>query len=187
MISLSDITEATAGEEGYIWLQNGWYKNRPLFNFSLAACALPALYLPTRICSSLSLNVLPLPFALFLLLLIHISPLLPLHPSFCRLHLSLSVYLFFPLHKSFFSSFLLFMRPVPPVLLSFQFFTHFFTRSQVYIHYRLKRLDYLWPGCIPLHYFLLPSAALFTQTFTLTTPSCIPVVTPTHNLFFWLI
>lgn len=68
-----------------------------------------------------------------------------------------------------------------------QFFTHFFTRSQVYIHYRLKRLDYLWPGCIPLHYFLLPSAALFTQTFTLTTPSCIPVVTPTHNLFFWLI
>lgn len=40
MVSLSDITKATAGGESYIWLQSGWYKNRPLFIFSLALCAL---------------------------------------------------------------------------------------------------------------------------------------------------
>lgn len=77
-------------------------------------------------------------------------------------------------------------------VLFLQFFSHsssshVFSPDHKFIHYRLKRLDYLWPGCIPLHYFLLLSSALFTQRFTLTTPSCIPVATPTHNLFFQLI
>lgn len=47
--SLSDITKAAAG--GDIRLQNEWYKNRLLFNFWRAPCALPA-----RICSSQSLQ-----------------------------------------------------------------------------------------------------------------------------------
>lgn len=40
-VLLPDITKKAAG--GDIWLQDGWYKNRPLFNFSLAPCILSCI------------------------------------------------------------------------------------------------------------------------------------------------
>lgn len=154
MVSLSDITKATAGGESYIWLQSGWYKNRPLFIFSLALCALS--------CSLPPLSDLFLPVSPFFSgsLLEDLSSFYP--------------YFFSTTSTCLFS------------LLSFFKGVHCSLDHRVYIHCRLKRLEENISG-IPPHDFLLLSAALTTQTFILTTPSCIPVRTPTRNFPFWLI
>lgn len=154
MVSLSDITKATAGGESYIWLQSGWYKNRPLFIFSLALCALS--------CSLPPLSDLFLPVSPFFSgsLLEDLSSFYP--------------YFFSTTSTSLFS-----------LLSSFKG-VHCSLDHRVYIHCRLKRLEENISG-IPPHDFLLLSAALTTQTFILTTPSCIPVRTPTRNFPFWLI
>lgn len=139
----------TAGEReresSYIWLQSGWYKNRPLFDFSLAPCALPAL------CNSILGSVphfLSLPVG-SLLLLLHVSLF-----NLLSHHVHLSHILFqFPLLR-----------------LSQAFL------SGVYIHYRLKQLGNI--SLARLHSSALLSPT--TQTFTLTTPSCIPVIIPTR-------
>lgn len=101
---------------------------------------------------------------------------------------SLSIFLWLTLGGSLFflSIFLFYYFHIPLFFLSSFKGVHCSLDHRVYIHCRLKRLEENISG-IPPHDFLLLSAALTTQTFILTTPSCIPVRTPTRNFPFWLI
>lgn len=170
VFSPSDITKTTAGGESYIWLRNGWYKNRPLFDFSLSPCALPALYLLSLIRSSRSLHFSVPP-----------SRCLPC-PSFTNFSLPSFSFSLLLLHYIFFAPL---SNIFPPF--SFQFIKHFSLDHRVYIRYRFKRLGNT--SLARLHSFTLLSPSVSSSryaTFTLTTRLCIPVIMPTHNLV-WLI